>query len=104
MAEPDHKKIAAEWASGGFSCDLWTDPPGQRWEDFRPVRLSITCPPLRPRRSAGPPAPRSTSQQAAAEDRRVGSLAAPSPLAPQAVEAHRQVHSSTPPELPPETP
>src|SRR5271155_4040421 len=18
----------------GFGCDLWTDPPGQRWEDF----------------------------------------------------------------------
>jgi quercetin dioxygenase-like cupin family protein len=35
MAEPDRKKIAADWASRGFSCDLWTDPPGQRWEDFR---------------------------------------------------------------------
>jgi len=27
--------IAADWASRGFGCDLWTDPPGQRWEDFR---------------------------------------------------------------------
>jgi quercetin dioxygenase-like cupin family protein len=35
MAEPDRKKIAADWASRGFGCDLWTDPPGQRWEDFR---------------------------------------------------------------------
>jgi quercetin dioxygenase-like cupin family protein len=35
MAEPDRNKIAADWASRGFSCDLWTDPPGQRWEDFR---------------------------------------------------------------------
>ncbi len=30
----DRKKIAADWAARGFSCDLWTDPPGQRWEDF----------------------------------------------------------------------
>jgi mannose-6-phosphate isomerase-like protein (cupin superfamily) len=35
MAEPDRTKIAADWASRGFSCDLWTDPPGQRWEEFR---------------------------------------------------------------------
>ena len=30
----DRKQIAAAWAARGFSCDLWTDPPGQRWEDF----------------------------------------------------------------------
>lgn len=30
----DRQQIAAHWASRGFSCDLWTDPPGQRWEDF----------------------------------------------------------------------
>jgi quercetin dioxygenase-like cupin family protein len=35
MAELDRAKIAAEWAARGFTCDLWTDPPGQRWEDFR---------------------------------------------------------------------
>jgi quercetin dioxygenase-like cupin family protein len=29
------EQIAADWASRGFSCELWTDPPGQRWEDFR---------------------------------------------------------------------
>lgn len=34
MGELDRRKIAAEWASRGFSCDLWTDPPGQRWEAF----------------------------------------------------------------------
>jgi quercetin dioxygenase-like cupin family protein len=28
-------QIASDWASRGFSCDLWTDPSGQRWEDFR---------------------------------------------------------------------
>ncbi|MBM4072363.1 MAG: cupin domain-containing protein [Planctomycetes bacterium] len=35
MAEPDRITIAADWAKRGFSCDLWTDPPGQCWEDFR---------------------------------------------------------------------
>lgn len=30
----DRDRIAADWADRGFSCDLWTDPPGQRWEDF----------------------------------------------------------------------
>jgi len=35
MAEPDRNRVAADWSSRGFTCDLWTDPPGQRWEDFR---------------------------------------------------------------------
>jgi quercetin dioxygenase-like cupin family protein len=35
MAEPARTKIAADWASRGFTCDLWTDPPAQAWEDFR---------------------------------------------------------------------
>lgn len=35
MAERQRKTIAADWASRGFRCELWTDPPGQRWEDFR---------------------------------------------------------------------
>jgi quercetin dioxygenase-like cupin family protein len=26
--------IAADWSARGFGCDLWTDPPGQRWEDY----------------------------------------------------------------------
>lgn len=26
--------IAKDWAARGFSCGLWVDPPGQRWEDF----------------------------------------------------------------------
>jgi uncharacterized cupin superfamily protein len=34
MPEPDRTTTAADWASRGFGCDLWTDPPGQRWEDF----------------------------------------------------------------------
>ncbi len=27
-------RIAEEWGKRGFSCDLWTDTPGRRWEDF----------------------------------------------------------------------
>ncbi len=26
--------VGRQWASKGFSCGLWTDPPGQQWEDF----------------------------------------------------------------------
>lgn len=26
--------LQKEWAKKGFSCDLWVDPPGQRWEDY----------------------------------------------------------------------
>jgi quercetin dioxygenase-like cupin family protein len=26
--------VAAGWAVRGFSCDVWVDPPSQRWEDF----------------------------------------------------------------------
>jgi quercetin dioxygenase-like cupin family protein len=34
MSALDRNQIAAAWAARGFSCDLWTDPPGQRWENF----------------------------------------------------------------------
>ena len=27
-------EVAADWKARGFSCDLWTDPAGQRWDDF----------------------------------------------------------------------
>ncbi len=30
----DPEQVAREWAARGFSCDLWVDPPGQRWENF----------------------------------------------------------------------
>lgn len=30
----DLDQIAADWKSRGFSCELWTDPPGQCWENF----------------------------------------------------------------------
>ncbi len=34
MNARDRQQIAADWSSRGFSCELWTDPPGQRWENF----------------------------------------------------------------------
>jgi mannose-6-phosphate isomerase-like protein (cupin superfamily) len=30
----DRDTVARGWKARGFSCDLWTDPPGRRWEDF----------------------------------------------------------------------
>jgi quercetin dioxygenase-like cupin family protein len=26
-------EVTKRWAQRGFSCDLWVDPPGQRWEN-----------------------------------------------------------------------
>ena len=34
MMSIDREQVAADWANRGYSCNLWTDPPGQRWEDF----------------------------------------------------------------------
>ena len=34
MTKIDREQVAADWARKGFSCDLWIDSPGQRWEDF----------------------------------------------------------------------
>jgi len=30
----DREQVTREWAAEGFSCGLWVDPPGQRWEDY----------------------------------------------------------------------
>lgn len=30
----DREKIAQDWAARGFTCGLWVDPPGHRWDDF----------------------------------------------------------------------
>jgi quercetin dioxygenase-like cupin family protein len=35
MASTAHDVIAADWARRGFSCDLWTDAPGQSWDGFK---------------------------------------------------------------------
>jgi len=32
--EVNREAIKADWAARGFDCQLWTDAPGQRWEDF----------------------------------------------------------------------
>ena len=34
MADVDPDNVAEDWQGRGFSCDLWVDPPGQRWEGF----------------------------------------------------------------------
>jgi quercetin dioxygenase-like cupin family protein len=34
VAGIDREKVAADWGSRGFSCNLWTDLPGQGREDF----------------------------------------------------------------------
>jgi len=31
---PDIAAIEADWARRGYSCEVWTDPPGQEWADF----------------------------------------------------------------------
>lgn len=28
------RAVQKDWAARGFSCDVWVDPPGRRWEDF----------------------------------------------------------------------
>jgi len=28
------EQVRREWDRRGFSCDVWVDPPGQRWEDY----------------------------------------------------------------------
>ena len=30
----DIKKVEENWLARGFSCGLWTDPPGQVWTDY----------------------------------------------------------------------
>jgi len=30
----ERSTVAADWRARGYSCDLFVDPPGRRWEDF----------------------------------------------------------------------
>lgn len=39
----DRERIAQKWAARGFGCDLWTDPPGQCWEDFTHPTDELVC-------------------------------------------------------------
>jgi quercetin dioxygenase-like cupin family protein len=32
--KPDRQQVTQDWAARGFSCAIWTDPPGQVWADF----------------------------------------------------------------------
>jgi mannose-6-phosphate isomerase-like protein (cupin superfamily) len=34
MTSVDEKAVARNWAARGFSCDIWTDLPGQVWRDY----------------------------------------------------------------------
>ena len=34
MATINQKDVSKDWTARGFSCELWIDPPGQRWENF----------------------------------------------------------------------
>ncbi len=34
MLDLNCEEIETDWATRGFSCDLWVDTPGQSWEDF----------------------------------------------------------------------
>jgi len=34
MTTINREEVSRKWSARGFSCDLWVDPPGQRWEDF----------------------------------------------------------------------
>jgi mannose-6-phosphate isomerase-like protein (cupin superfamily) len=34
MARVNRAQVEQDWASRGFNCGLWTDPPGQVWEDY----------------------------------------------------------------------
>jgi mannose-6-phosphate isomerase-like protein (cupin superfamily) len=34
LAKPDRAQVERDWRTRGFSCGLWTDPPGQVWEGY----------------------------------------------------------------------
>lgn len=34
MFAMDTAKVERDWRERGFSCGLWTDPPGQVWSDY----------------------------------------------------------------------
>jgi len=34
MTMVNRQDVSRDWAARGFSCDLWVDSPGQRWEGF----------------------------------------------------------------------
>src|SRR5262245_5540626 len=45
MTTIDREKIAPEWVARGFGCELWSDPPGERWVDFSHRTDELVCVP-----------------------------------------------------------
>ena len=39
----ERAEIQERWAKEGFSCDLWVDTPGQKWEDFSHDTDEMIC-------------------------------------------------------------
>ena len=37
------EEMEKKWKKEGFSCDLWIDPPGQRWEGFTHETDEVVC-------------------------------------------------------------
>ncbi len=34
LEPPSREQVERDWASRGYSCELWTDPVGAEWGDF----------------------------------------------------------------------
>ena len=43
MTEVDRERIARAWGERGFGCELWEDPPGERWEDYVHPEDELVC-------------------------------------------------------------
>ena len=39
----DRRAVAAEWTARGYSCNLFSDPPGREWNDFRHSTNELVC-------------------------------------------------------------
>lgn len=35
------EKVTKNWLARGYSCDIWTDSPGQVWENFTHLREEL---------------------------------------------------------------
>jgi mannose-6-phosphate isomerase-like protein (cupin superfamily) len=34
QSRPETERVKQDWRARGFSCEVWTDAPGQVWADF----------------------------------------------------------------------
>ena len=39
----DRRAVCADWKARGYSCGLFTDPPGREWNDFRHPTNELVC-------------------------------------------------------------